>query len=205
MKVIHKLRPRYNINRFLRFIIGGTLDKFNKAKNWLDRLRLKSIVGEIGWKSKIHEGVMLIGYPSNIKIGKKVYIYHRVVLTVGENGRIEIGDWSHLGVGAYLNASAGQIRIGKGTSIGALTQVYSYATVIPKDRESSFKPSHRVADVTIGDFVHINSCSTILPGVTIGDGAVIGAGSLVTDDVPPYTTVIGVPARKIFKKLNQDI
>lgn len=57
--------------------------------------------------------------------------------------------------------------------------------------------------VTIGNDVWIGGHSTICPGVTIGDGAVIAAGSVVTKDVPANVVVGGVPA-KIIKRIDQD-
>lgn len=52
-------------------------------------------------------------------------------------------------------------------------------------------------DVTIGDNVWIGDKATVLPGVTIGDGAVIAANTVVTHDVPAYSVVGGNPARII--------
>ena len=51
--------------------------------------------------------------------------------------------------------------------------------------------------VTIGDWVYIGTNSLIMPGITIGDGALIAAGSVVTKDVPEYSIVGGVPAKVI--------
>lgn len=197
--MIHKLRPRYRINRVTRFVIGRTLDKVDKGKNWLDRLRLRSIVGEIGWKSKIHEGVKLIGCPENIKIGKKVNIYHQAVLTVFHNGKIEIGDGSHLGVCSYLNASEGRILIGKDVAIAPLSQIYSYSNSIKKGKKIT--ESHKVQDVVIEDDVLVGSSATIFPGVVIGKGAVIGAGAVVNKNVESYTIVAGVPAKVINRRV----
>lgn len=66
---------------------------------------------------------------------------------------------------------------------------------------------HRAADfscntgikkkVTIGDRVWIGPNAILLPGITIGEGAVVAAGSVVTHDVAPYTVVGGIPAKKI--------
>ena len=53
------------------------------------------------------------------------------------------------------------------------------------------------APITIGRNVWIGIASTVLPGVTIGDNSIVGANSVVTDDVPPNTIVAGSPARKI--------
>lgn len=61
--------------------------------------------------------------------------------------------------------------------------------------------SARVAKVTIGNDVWIGMRSIIMPGVKIGNGAVIGAGAVVTKDVPDYAVVGGIPARVIrFRK-----
>ncbi len=55
----------------------------------------------------------------------------------------------------------------------------------------------RALPVVIGDDVWIGGGCVILPGVTIGNNAVIGAGAVVTRDVPPNSVVVGVPARKV--------
>ena len=60
-------------------------------------------------------------------------------------------------------------------------------------------------DIVIGNDVWIGYEAVILAGVTIGDGAVIGARAVVTKDIPPYTIVGGVPARPIRKRLSEEI
>jgi len=55
----------------------------------------------------------------------------------------------------------------------------------------------KVAPIVIEDDAWIGAGAIILPGITIGRGAVVGAGAVVTRDVPPYTIVVGVPARPI--------
>jgi len=59
-----------------------------------------------------------------------------------------------------------------------------------------------VIPTTVGRCASIGSNATILPGLTIGEGALVGAGAVVTRDVPPYTTVAGVPAR-ILDRLSE--
>ena len=54
-----------------------------------------------------------------------------------------------------------------------------------------------LAPVKIGDYAWIGSRALILPGVTVGEGAVVAAGAVVTRDVEPYTVVAGVPARPV--------
>lgn len=60
-------------------------------------------------------------------------------------------------------------------------------------------------DTVIGDGVWIGMRAMILPGVTIGEGAVIAVGSVVTKDVPPYTLVGGNPAREIKKRFDEKV
>lgn len=59
-------------------------------------------------------------------------------------------------------------------------------------------------DITIGNDVWIGYEAVILSGVTIGDGAIVGARAVVTKDVPPYTIVAGVPARPIRKRFDEE-
>ena len=60
-------------------------------------------------------------------------------------------------------------------------------------------------DIVIGNDVWIGYEAVILAGVTIGDGAIIGARAVVTKDVPPYTVVGGVPARQIKRRFPEQI
>lgn len=60
-------------------------------------------------------------------------------------------------------------------------------------------------DTVIGDGVWIGMRAMIMPGVKIGEGAVIAAGALVTEDVDPYVVVAGVPAKKIRKRFADDV
>lgn len=63
--------------------------------------------------------------------------------------------------------------------------------------DASFRERRREQPVTIRNDVWIGHGAVILPGVTVGDGAVIGANAVVTSDVAPYTIVAGVPARRL--------
>src|SRR5665811_2625453 len=68
----------------------------------------------------------------------------------------------------------------------------------------SKKDSFRKPQVVIGNDVWIGANATILRGVTIGDGAIIASGSVVTKDVAPYSVVGGVPARHIRFRFDED-
>ncbi len=87
----------------------------------------------------------------------------------------------------------GGIRIGDGALIGHQVVI----ATLNHDLDPEQRGSMKAAPVTIGKDVWIGSHATVLAGVTIGDGAVVAAGAVVTKDVPPKTVVGGVPAKVI--------
>ena len=87
----------------------------------------------------------------------------------------------------------GGISIGDDVLIGHNTVIATLNHVEDPDKRGDMVP----APVRIGDKVWIGANATILPGVTVGEGAVIAAGAVVTKDVAPRTVVAGVPARMI--------
>lgn len=112
---------------------------------------------------------------------------------------LKIGDRSLVGHGCKLVVGKA-ITIGRDCMIAADVWIFD-AAGHPSDPEARLAglpaPSHEVRPVTIGDNVWIGGRSIVMPGVTIGEGSVVAAGSVVTADVPPYTVVAGNPARKV--------
>jgi len=99
-----------------------------------------------------------------------------------------------------LITTSGGVEIGNNTLIGYRTQILSSNHIIPSNRGEIFSSGHLHQKVTIGRDVWIGANCIILPGVTIGDGSVVAAGSVVTKDVGDFTIVAGVPARTIKKR-----
>lgn len=92
-----------------------------------------------------------------------------------------------------------EIRIGRNTAVAYnCTFLTSANPNHPYNRLSKHYPSKH-APIRIGDDVWIGACSVVLPGVTVGNGCVVAAGSVVTRDVPDNVLVAGVPA--VVKKL----
>ena len=136
---------------------------------------LKELLAQCDEKTLI-EPPFRCDHGENIYIGKKFYAnYNFVVL---DSAKITIGDNVVIGPNVTLSAATHPIHPESRT-----------------DGEHSFPIM--VAPITIEDDVWIGARVTILPGVRVGRGSIIGAGSVVTKDVPPYSIVGGNPARLI--------
>lgn len=112
----------------------------------------------------------------------------------GDGSRVRIGDRSGIGVNCRLH---GPVVIGRNVMMGpdvvVLAVNHRFADPVPMIDQGYDLPR----PVTIEDDVWIGTRSIILPGVTIGSGAIIGAGAVVTKSVPPNSVVGGNPARLI--------
>ncbi|MBC8138483.1 MAG: acyltransferase [Fibrella sp.] len=114
----------------------------------------------------------------------------------GGQAKIVVGNSCRLNSPLYLDASA-PITLGNGVAVGHHVVIVTTAHEIGPPEMRSGRHLHK--PVTIGDGAWIAANVTLLPGVTIGRGAVVAAGSVVTRDVPDNTLVGGVPARVIRK------
>lgn len=103
--------------------------------------------------------------------------------------RIAIGEHTVIGDSAFLDGRSG-LTIGANVNLGSHVSIYTRQHDIDAPDFAEVG-----APVVVGDYAFIGSHAIVLPGVTIGQGGVVGAGSVVTTDVEPYTLVVGVPAR----------
>jgi len=105
--------------------------------------------------------------------------------------RLTIGANSCIGHRATLDARGG-LTIGANVNLSSEVMIW---TAQHDYRDPMFGTN--VEPVAIGDYAWLGPRCIILPGVTVGEGAVVAAGAVVTKDVEPYTVVGGVPAQKI--------
>jgi maltose O-acetyltransferase len=108
-----------------------------------------------------------------------------------------------LGAGVFLNFNCVvldvvDVVIGDATQIGPAVQIYTADH--PRDAEVRNSGLEFGRRIEIGRNVWIGGGAIILPGITIGDDAIVGAGSVVTRDVPAGATVMGNPARQHFSR-----
>ena len=133
----------------------------------------------------------------------------------GINGVVDVGTECELNQGVELNPWGGRIRLGHRVWLGPYVVIYGHGGVEIGDQAlismhaSILSSDHAIPEraklirhcqdvlkpTKIGKDVWIGANAVILGGVTIGDGCVVGAGAVVTKDLPAYSVAVGVPAK----------
>ena len=135
-------------------------------------------------------------FPKNIKIGDEVLLKEGSrICSCNAQAPVSIGARTTIGYHTFIFASK-SIEIGADCLIAPF--VYIVDSNHQANRGSKINAQPNITDsIKIGNDVWIAANSTILMGVTIGDGAVVAANSLVNKSIPPYEIWGGVPAKKI--------
>lgn len=161
-------------------------------------------------------------FDTSVSINKDCLIDTGVKLRATDGGSISLGSGCYLGRGSVIIASGCNISIGNnvhigygsiivarsGISIGSDCLIAEY--VVIRDQDHDFRGSPIRAGgflsspISIGSDVWIGSKASVLKGVSIGDGAIVGANSLVRTDILARAIAVGLPA-KIVKMRNIDV
>lgn len=130
-----------------------------------------------------------------IRIGNKVFLGPYTVCS-SRNAFIDIYDYTSIGSHCRIASMGGKIQIGEYVMIGAFCYLgggnHSIENINKPMARQEFKSK---GGVTLEDDVWLGGHVTVLDGVTIGRGTVVGACSLVTRDIPPYSIAFGIPAK----------
>ena len=152
----------------------------------------------------------------NISFGKNVLIGKNVVIKTTDGGRIVIGDNVSIESNCYIYAQSAEIKIGENTFVGFGSQIMAKKSIeigedclisayciirdanhgISKNMPINSQP-HDIKEIVIGNDVWLGTHSVVTAGCTIAQGTVVGANTVVTKDIEPYTIVGGVPAKFI--------
>jgi acetyltransferase-like isoleucine patch superfamily enzyme len=152
---------------------------------WLSRRPLYGLIDRLLSRVDHYRADMLLARCTSVGHGVRlrmpVVIYHPERLTIGD--RVDIGEF------VILRARAG-LTIGSRVLIAAHVAIttVNHPIAPPRNGRNEGAPVHIEDDVWIG------ANALILPGVTIGRGAIVGGGAVVSKDVEPFTIVAGVPA-----------
>ena len=132
-----------------------------------------------------------------LSAGKKLSIADDVTIEVPE--KISIGDNCGFNKGCWISGGGG-VTIGNNVIFGPYCVIHSQNHIFDDTHKPISEQGHKDLPVVIEDDVWVASHVTITPGSKIGKGSVIGAGAVVTGEIPPYSVAAGVPAKVIKKR-----
>lgn len=140
---------------------------------------------------------------SKLLLGPNVSIMPGAYLSVGPQSNLVFEEDVATGIDIYITTRCG-LKIGKGSMLGHQVKLMDYdghpILRMAEGQALEDEPyGGTKSPITIGRNVWIGFSSTILKGVNIGDGAIIGANSVVTKDIPPFTIAAGNPAKIVLE------
>ena len=162
------------------------------------RLRAHLGANTGAYPSDVDESVVVMGMPEirgtgNIRLGKNLYLYRELYWETQQQGAIQVGDGVVMSRGVHI-VSFSAITIGDGAMIGEYSSIRD-ANHRFGDGQSVRESGHDSSPISIGKNAWVSRGVTILPGVSIGDHAIVGANAVVTKDVADGEIVAGIPAK----------
>lgn len=170
-----------------RFVDGETaFDAMMRRVLW------RSLVREAGHGLCVGRGVRF-RHPETFEIGDGVFIGEQSMIQGRIDGTCRIGNHTWIGPHTFLDARS--LALGEYVGWGPGAKVLgSTHTGDPVD-VPIIQTDLDIRPVTVEAWADVGVNAVLLPGVTVGRGAIVGAGAVVTRDVPPFAVVAGVPAR----------
>lgn len=166
------------------------------------RVVLRAICRSFGNGVKVGVGVLVL-HPQTFEIGDAVFIGNQTFLQGRHDGRCVIGAHTWIGPQSYFDCRDLELGeyVGWGPGAKVLGSEHSGEPVdVPIiQTDLVIKP------VRVHDGADIGVNAVLLPGVTVGQGAIVGAGAVVTSDVAPYAIVVGVPAKFLRSRADRPV
>jgi acetyltransferase-like isoleucine patch superfamily enzyme len=166
------------------------------------RAQIKCPNLQMGPRCFIDDHVTIYAHPGaqgGVYLEEDVHIYRWSIVELGRGeGSLHIGSYTYIQSGCILNAFVGNIIIGANCMIAPRCAFTPYQhDFADTHRPIREQPLTSQGDIIIEDDVWLGLNVCVMDGVTIGQGAIVGAGAVVTKDIPPYAIAGGVPARVI--------
>jgi acetyltransferase-like isoleucine patch superfamily enzyme len=132
-----------------------------------------------------------------IELGNRVHLHGDTFLETGQGGAIRIGENTHIQPRCQFAGYLASITIGCGVNIASGCAFYPYDHGVAPDKPIGHQALQSKGEIVIEDEAWLGYGVIVLSGVRIGKGAVVGAGAVVTHDVPAGAIAVGVPARVV--------
>jgi len=152
-----------------------------------------------GRNLRVDSGVTILGF-RNISLGDNISIMKNSYIYAHDGGELTIGDNFTLNTNSQLGASFGKIIIGSDCAIAPNCILRASNHRFDNPDIPFRKQGHTYGEIILEDDIWIASNSVITADTVIGRSSIIGAGSVVTKDIEPYSIVGGVPAKLIRKR-----
>lgn len=160
---------------------------------------------ELGDYVRIYSGSLITNRGNRIRFGEKAQLDNGVHIRAfgKEGGHIEVGASTYLGPYVCL-AGPGPITIGRDCLIASHTTMYANQHIFTDLNTPIRYQGVTRKGIVIEDDCWLGTGVRVLDGVTIGKGSIIGAGAVVTRDIPPYSIAVGVPAQVVRQRRKSD-
>jgi acetyltransferase-like isoleucine patch superfamily enzyme len=166
------------------------------------RVLLRALCKSFGNGVKVGVGVLVL-HPHTFEIGDAVFIGNQTFLQGRHDGRCVIGAHTWIGPQSYFDCR--DLELGEYVGWGPGAKVLgSEHTGEPAD-VPIIQTDLLIKPVRVDDGADIGVNAVLLPGVTVGKGAIVGAGAVVTKDVAPYAIVAGVPAKFLRSRVGPSV
>jgi acetyltransferase-like isoleucine patch superfamily enzyme len=186
-----RLRERESGEALLeRYAVAAFSDSAAGARQ--RRVLLRALCKSFGQGVRIGLGVLVL-HPHTFEIGDAVFLGNQTFLQGRHDGRCAIGAHTWIGPQSYFDCR--DLELGEYVGWGPGAKVLgSDHTGEPSD-VPIIQTDLVIKPVRVAKWADIGVNAVLLPGVTVGQGAIVGAGAVVTHDVPDYAIVAGVPAK----------
>jgi acetyltransferase-like isoleucine patch superfamily enzyme len=141
-----------------------------------------------------------------VALEEKVHIDRGTIIEVNRGALVTVGAGTHIQANCIVNGLVGNVQIGRNAVIAPHCGFFSYQHKFDDlSRPMSQQALSSKGDIVIEDSVRLGSGVVVMDGVRIGRGTIVHAGTVVTQDLPPYSVAIGVPARIVYSASENNI
>ena len=195
MGVIEKIKSNSTLKKWA---LRAIAPKRNPRPRLWVRWFLNPLKHKKGKGSLIRRNSRIDVFPWNrFEIGKLTTIESFCTVNNG-SGDVLLGDRVRVGIGSVV---IGPVKMGSGSGLGQHVFVSGFNHGYSDGNKNSSEQALDIRPTVIEDEAHVGANSVVLAGVTIGRNCQVGAGSVVTKDIPPYSVAVGNPAR-VIKQFN---